>query len=692
MNRHERGSWNSDDSGRPRWGLETQLVAEYEYRRADGSYAFTIRKGQNPDGEKCFNVRRKNLKPFGDRIEPEDKVDYFTGMGDEPAVLYRLPELIAGAQTPDKLVVTAEGEKDVETAVYLGYVATCNPFGALKWRDEYSPYLTGCDVIIFQDNDERGRQHASHVAAKVNGHARRTRILALPGCKDITEWKEAREKAGLSKEQIKAELDALIDSTAAVAFSSEPGADGKPGTEVQASKVEAADELAPAFSEEALALKFAARHAHNLRYVAMWNKWLRWDGTRWAFDDTKKAFSLSRDLCREVSIGVNKGREAKAIASAKTRAAVISLAGEDRRLAATVDQWDADPWLLNTPGGVIDLRTGKRRDHRPDDYMTKLAAVAPDASCPTPLWSKFLSTVTAGDADLQKFLARMCGYALTGSIDEHALFFLYGLGSNGKGVFVNTVSGVMGDYHHVAPIETFTESSTDRHPTELAMLRGARMVTAAETEEGRRWAESKIKVLTGGDPISARFMRQDFFEFTPQFKLIIAGNHKPGLRSVDEAIRRRFNMIPFSVTVPKAERDISLSEKLKSEWPGILAWMIEGCISWQNNRLAPPSAVIEATKNYLEAEDALLTFIEEVCVKDPQLSTVVGTLFMKWKEWAESRGEHVGSSKRLAQRLEDQRFEKVRTRRGSEIQGLGLNIPKREPPEDGEPKWKGPSM
>jgi putative DNA primase/helicase len=287
----------------------------------------------------------------------------------------------------------------------------------------------------------------------------------------------------------------------------------------------------------------------------------------------------------------------------------------------------------------------------------------------------------------------MCGYALTGSIDEHAMFFLHGGGGNGKGVFINAVSGVMGDYHNAAPIETFTESSTDRHPTELAMLRGARMVTAAETEEGRRWAESKIKKLTGGDKIPARFMRQDFFEFTPQFKLIVAGNHKPGLRSVDEAIRRRLNMVPFSVTIPEAERDINLSERLKVEWPGILAWMVEGCIDWQKMRLAPPAAVIEATKNYLETEDVLLTFIEEVCIKDPQQSTVVGTLFMKWKEWAESRGEQVGSSKRLAQRLEDHHgFEKGRTNRGSVIKGLGFFPPEMEPPEEREPKWPGEVM
>ena len=162
-------------------------------------------------------------------------------------------------------------------------------------------------------------------------------------------------------------------------------------------------------------------------------------------------------------------------------------------------------------------------------------------------------------------MQRVFGYALSGDTSAHALFFLFGTGANGKSVTIDTVAGILNDYHRTAAIETFTASSVERHPTDLAGLRGARLVTAVETEEGRRWAESRIKTLTGGDKIAARFMRQDYFEFSPQFKLVIAGNHKPGLRSVDEAIRRRFHLIPFTVTIPPASRDPQLREKLKAE-------------------------------------------------------------------------------------------------------------------------------
>lgn len=174
---------------------------------------------------------------------------------------------------------------------------------------------------------------------------------------------------------------------------------------------------------------------------------------------------------------------------------------------------------------------------------------------------------------------------------------------------MNAATSCLGDYLQTAPIETFTVSNQDRHPTELARLRGARLVTAMETEEGRRWAESRIKALTGDDPVAARFMRQDFFEYRPQFKLDISGNHKPSLRSVDEAIRRRFNLIPFTVTIPEEERDPELGDKLKAELPGILAWAIQGCLIWQAEGLSPPKAVTEATEAYLQAEDSVSAWI-----------------------------------------------------------------------------------
>ena len=245
----------------------------------------------------------------------------------------------------------------------------------------------------------------------------------------------------------------------------------------------------------------------------------------------------------------------------------------------------------------------------------------------------------------------MCGYVLTGSTREHALFFLYGTGGNGKGVYLGTLAGILGNYHVTAPIETFTASNVDSHPTELARLHGARVVTSTETEEGRRWAESRIKMLTGGDHVSARFMRQDFFEYSPQFKLLISGNHEPGLRSVDEAIRRRLNLVPFNVTIPAKQRDADLLSKLRAEWPGILAKMITGCLDWQRVGLMPPAIVRDATAAYLENEDAVSAWIDDCCERDINAFEPSSVLFASWKAWAEANGEYVGNQRQFADKL-----------------------------------------
>ena len=263
----------------------------------------------------------------------------------------------------------------------------------------------------------------------------------------------------------------------------------------------------------------------------------------------------------------NKPKEASGIASAKTVYAVERLARSDRRLAATIDQWDTDPWQLNTPQGVIDLTNRAiTTAYSPKTTLQKSLLLRQKAT--VRVSSPSLIALPAVTVNLSAYIQRVLGYGLTGLTREHALFFGYGTGANGKSVLLSTVAGILGDYHKTAPIETFTATNGDRHPTDLAGLRGARLVTATETEEGRRWAESRIKQLTGGDTVAARFMRQDFFEYRPAFKLIIAGNHKPSLRSVDEAIRRRFHLIPFAVTIPPEERDGELDRKAERRMAG----------------------------------------------------------------------------------------------------------------------------
>jgi putative DNA primase/helicase len=428
----------------------------------------------------------------------------------------------------------------------------------------------------------------------------------------------------------------------------------------------------PDSSEDALALAFTKRHGKDLRYVAAWNRWLKWNGACWVVENTLLPFDYSRKICREFS-SLEKEAIARQIASAKTTASIISLARADRQIAATTEQWDNDPWLLNTPGGIVDLRNGDLTPHRRDAYCTKITSVISAGSCP--LWLTFLSRIFGDDAELISFVQRVVGYSITGITRDHALFFGYGTGANGKSVFNATIAGVLNDYARTAPMETFTASRMDRHPTELAALRGARLVTAVETEEGRDWAESRIKLLTGGDRVAARFMRQDFFEFVPQFKLLVFGNHKPRLRTVDEAIRRRLHLIPFSVTIPENERDPQLADKLQNERSGILAWAIQGCLEWQRMGLSPPKAVVDATSQYLTAEDAIGSWIEACCERRNDTWTASTELYVSWKNWADQFGEQAGSHRHFSEKLEARGFTKERRSYGRGFRGLRVVTP-----------------
>ena len=436
--------------------------------------------------------------------------------------------------------------------------------------------------------------------------------------------------------------------------------------------IELADASPPWLSDDALAQKFAERHGHDLRYIADWAHWYEWNGTRWAREPTHRAFDRARAICRVAAAAaeIEKHSVKTKLTSAKTVAAVERLAKVDRRIAATVNQWDLDPAVFNG-AATIDLDTGEQYAPRREDYCTKVSPVAAQGDCP--LWRAFLARVTDGDEELQAYLARAAGYWLTAHTYEHALFFLYGLGANGKSVFVETIQGIMGDYSTTSPVETFMATRGDRHLSELAVLRGARLVVSPETEAGRHWNEARLKQVTGGDRIAANYMRQDIFTFKPAFKICIVGNHKPSLRTVDEAIRRRFHLIPFNVTIPTGERDPNLAEKLKAEWGGILAWAVQGCLEWRKVGLNPPRAVREATDDYLTAEDSFGAWLEE-CT-EPAVDWNLeksADLFASYKAWAEKAGENPGTQKRFAGTLQDRGYAKKDTKAARGFEGIRL--------------------
>lgn len=432
------------------------------------------------------------------------------------------------------------------------------------------------------------------------------------------------------------------------------------------------------YSEISLAIRFAERFKHELRFVDDRGRWISWDGKRWTDAKRYSAFNRAQQLCREAASEALAGKAvnlggAKKIESGNVVGMVEKLARGDERLSITSDMLDQHDWLLNTPGGVVDLRTGEMSPHDPELLITKMAKVTPDANCPTPTWDAFQQRIADGDGDLVAFKLRWYGYGLTGVTHEQKFVFGWGEGSNGKGTEAHAVSGILDEYHRIVPVKTLVYQRFEGHPTDLAGLAGARLVMASETPEGMNWDEVKIKTLTGGDKITARFMRGDFFDFWPKFKLTVHGNNKPGLKSVDEAIRRRVLLVPYSVTIPAEERDPELGEKLKAEWPGILHKLVQGCLEWQQMGLAAPAVVVEATNAYLDDQDLMAQFLEEWCVVSEGEVVQSSELFAAWREFCEDTGRRaVGQQKDFNDQLEKRGFEKEPTRKGKLFHGLKL--------------------
>lgn len=427
---------------------------------------------------------------------------------------------------------------------------------------------------------------------------------------------------------------------------------------------------APALSDDAIAADFAVRHGPHWKHISAWGTWYQWGGKVWERDETGMVRELARRVCRSAAQQANKAADARNIASDKKMTAVLRVAAADPNVALSPSQWDAHPMLLNTPSGVVDLITGEINSHDPGLLISQMTTASPGRDCQQ--WISFLHEITDGSCELQTYLARLAGYCLTGSTREQAFAFLYGHGANGKSVFLQTLASIMGSYAATATLDTFMSSRTDRHLTELAGLRAARLVLVPETEAGRSWAEARIKTVTGGERLRANFMRRDHFEFEPQFKLLVAGNHRPTLNGVGEAMRRRLHLVPFDVTIAPERRDLRLTEKLLSERDGILGWMLAGCAAWQREGLAPPPSVRAAAEDYFAAEDLIGQWILERCISGVAHKVSAAQLFQSWKAWAEDGGYSPGSQKALGEALRARGYAQTTIRRARGWSGIGL--------------------
>ncbi|HHM12541.1 MAG TPA: DUF3854 domain-containing protein [Planctomycetaceae bacterium] len=423
-------------------------------------------------------------------------------------------------------------------------------------------------------------------------------------------------------------------------------------------------------------------HGSVFRYCSAWKKWIVWDGERWRHDD-ERVLALTKSVAKNLftegalmppsDLRDNTLRWAKASEAATRRQAMMALARAEHGVAVEHDALDSHPWLLTVKNGTIDLQSGKLLSHRREHLITKLAPVRFDETAECPTWMKFIEVVLP-DKDVRQFIQRAVGWTLTGDVSSQALLFLHGGGANGKSTFLVVLQRILGRDLAIQTAPDLLLSTGSRHPTELADLFGVRMAVCTEMGGERRFNETLIKQLTGGDIISARRMREDFWRFEPTHKLWLAANHKPEIRGTDMAIWRRIMLIPFTVTIPEKERDPKLTLKLRAEASGILNWALEGCAAWQQQGLNAPDAVRAATKEYRGEMDVVGRFLDERCrlIDGPRIGAT--TLFESLEKWCKSTGEACPSQREFGRTMTERGFQRKKSGGTYHYLNIGLMI------------------
>lgn len=607
--------------------LPSRIVATYDYT--------------DEAGKLLFQAVRFAPKDFRQR-QPAGGGKWTWNLKGVRLVPYRLPEIIA-ADT----VYIVEGEKDVETLRKHGKTATCNPMGAGKWRAEFSKFLEGKTVIILPDNDKPGREHAGKVLKSVEKLAASAKIIDVPDGKDITEYLDGG--GNLADLEPKQQVAKPGDEWR---LQYNPYQDTHMGNAERLIKIAGAD----------------------LRY-SKHSGWFVWTGNVWAQESDRIAEIYKTRVIPSIyaEAGQSAGRYdalgakilanwAKRSESAAVMKASVDMASTAPEIRITNDQLDRDPMILNTIDGKINLNTGRHEKHDRRDLITRLAPVKFSASAKCPRWLQFLHEIFPQGPEMIDWIQRAAGYCLTASVAEQVMFFATGCGKNGKSVFINTLMSMLGTYACETPTDTLMAKHSGQGgiANDLARLPGVRFVSANETEHGQRLAEAKIKGMTGGDTITARFLHKEFFDFKPVFKLWLRSNHKPVIKGTDEGIWRRIRLIPFIVNFEGRE-DRALPEKLQAELPGILQWAVEGCLMWQQRGLDMPCVVATATQQYRSSQDTIGLFLDERTLSGPDFvahHTRASDLYKTFTEWCEEAGERPVSQRKLAEAMLERGFKR----------------------------------
>ncbi|ARK23587.1 DNA primase [Sporosarcina sp. P37] len=431
--------------------------------------------------------------------------------------------------------------------------------------------------------------------------------------------------------------------------------------------------------------RIAYEYGHTIKYVGDMG-WLIWDGKRWRFDNKKEIERITAKVLRGLYKSDDEMESKWARMCERRNIRMNSIKDLMPLVPGEREEFDRHKYLLNIENGVIDLQTGNLKPHDRELKLTQIANVEFDENAKCPVWMKFIDQIFQGDKDLIEYMQRLAGYSLTGDISEQGMYFLVGGGSNGKSTFVNTIKKIMGDYGSQTNSETFIKRKNDGANNDIARLANARFVSAVESEEGEKLQESLVKTITGGEPITARFLRQEYFEFIPEFKVFFTTNHKPVIGGLDDGIWRRVKIIPFTLNLKPHERDKKLEEKLSLEIPGIFNWILEGCLKWQKSGLQEPKIVRDATGAYKDDMDILAPFLDEICyTKEPKNEAIMieaKELYGVYNNWCFKAGERTVGNRTFYRMLETKGFGKTKGA-GNKTFLTGITINERAPVIEG---------
>lgn len=605
---------------------QEEIETVYDYVNAEGKLVYQVVRFKGKD----FRQRRPNYENGG----------YIWNLQEVETLPYNLPEVLRAVKAGEPVLIV-EGEKDADKLAEYGFTATCNSGGAGKFKPHLQKYFRNAKIIIIPDNDEAGLKHAHTVWQTLDSVAEGIKVLRLPGLGDkgdFSDWVAHAEKA---YDNWKDEFRQLVLKAPKVEtfFGTLPEED---------------EESEDGENTESFTLgdyknvdRFIKLVSGNLKFIVEQKEWLYWDGIVWVADrgSTDKGGGKVNCYCRKVIpqiIGeamalTDKKESEKVLKEAgrlSNRAGVdsmLTLAQRDDRITVNLDEktggitFDSDPYLLTVNNGTIDLRTGKLREHRREDYITHKVPFDYDPEAKCPEWLGLLELVLGGDKELIDYMHRVTGYCLTGDTSEKAFFVFWGSGNNGKTTLTETIAKMLGSHASNTPVSSFAGksgvASGDVPSSDMARLRGSRMVFTSEIGQGQRLQEERIKALTGGgDFFTARHLYGKHFEFRPQFKIVMDTNYRPRVdSSTDKALWSRVHLIPFNVCIPEVTTPVPrpvINRKLEAEMPGILAWAVRGCLEWQNKGLEPPQIVVDAREDYREEAGGLADFLGDWLAPD----------------------------------------------------------------------------